>query len=628
MSRFRKVIDQGADLARKDETVVNFMQGESYRIGPLDTLKMVTASSIFGEPSYYRAGGLGERSESGLEAERRHFLPVASHGVARASVSSGGVVGAGAAGGGKGFGDGGIMACTKGRPGDHTAHGRARLPKGQLPGDCPYKTCALLEGYLLLGEDWDGRTTTQVMEQAVDAALAADFEGTLKWAVTLRKTFAMRLNPQVIMVRAALHPGRKDFTREHPGVFGETQQQVMSRGDDALSQLAYFLYLNKGKKQMPSILKRSIARRLEALDAYEAAKYKNAEMGLKDAVRITHAHSAVIDTFMQTGTLTLPEEKKTWENLRSAGLGWKEIFYQIPMGHMALLRNLRGVFKERGDMAFCRDYLDRLKSGVAQGKQFPFRYYSAYQAVEKSDCAHRPLLMDGLEECMDLSMDNIPRFAGKTMCLSDNSGSAWGAFPSEYGTVQIAVIDNLSSVIAAAASEEGYVGKFGDKLKVYPVSKRGQILRQCREISRNGSQDVGASTEGGIWTFFDQAIQKKEHWDQIFIYSDQQAGHGGLYGTEAQRHIYQEQGYSCEPGRACKGRYINVFQMILEYRRRVNPKVNVFSIQTAGYDDVCIPEYAYRTCILYGWTGKELLFARQMIDLWDEMEGEGQRAPR
>ena len=59
MSRFRKVIDQGADLARKDETVVNFMQGESYRIGPLDTLKMVTASSIFGEPSYYRAGGLG-----------------------------------------------------------------------------------------------------------------------------------------------------------------------------------------------------------------------------------------------------------------------------------------------------------------------------------------------------------------------------------------------------------------------------------------------------------------------------------------------------------------------------------------------------------------------------------------
>ena len=37
------------------------MDGESYRINPLDTLKMITASSIFGEPSYYRNGGLGEK---------------------------------------------------------------------------------------------------------------------------------------------------------------------------------------------------------------------------------------------------------------------------------------------------------------------------------------------------------------------------------------------------------------------------------------------------------------------------------------------------------------------------------------------------------------------------------------
>ena len=64
--------------------------------------------------------------------------------------------------------------------------------------------------------------------------------------------------------------------------------------------------------------------------------------------------------------------------------------------------------------------------------------------------------------------------------------------------------------------------------------------------------------------------------------------------------------------------YINVFELILDYRRKVNPHVNVFSIQTAGYNNVCIPEYAYRTCILYGWTGRELNFARQMIDLWDE----------
>lgn len=543
LSRFRNVLDD----SRKSETVENFMGGESYRIHPLDTLKMVTASSVFGEPSYYRDGGLGGRIQ-----------------------------------------------------------------------DARYKRCELLEGQLLFADIWDGLTTTEIMERSIDEALTADFEGTLRWAVTLRQDFFMRLNPQAIMVRAALHPGRKAFTERNPGLFSALERQVMSRGDDCLSQLAYFLYHNHGKHNMPSLLKRSLAAKLESLDAYEAAKYKNAEMGLRDAVRITHANSPVIDEFMSTGTICLPDRKKTWENLRSEGMGWKDIFRQIPMGHMALLRNLRSVFSEREDAVFCTEYLERLKAGVAGGRQFPFRYYSAYTAVGKSDCFHKPQILDALEECMDLSMEHLPKFSGKTMCLSDNSGSAWGTIPSEYGTVRIAVIDNLSSVIAAASSEEGYVGKFGDRLKVYPISRRGQILRQCQEVSSGMDSDVGGATEGGIWEFFSQAIEKKEHWDQIFIYSDQQAGHGGLYGTESQKRAYRGQGFGCPgSGRKGDGSYINVFDLILSYRRKVNPDVNVFSIQTAGYDNVCVPEYAYRTCILYGWTGKELHFARAMIDLWD-----------
>ena len=40
----------------KTKRVTNFMGGNSYELNALDTLKMVTASSIFGEPSYYRNG--------------------------------------------------------------------------------------------------------------------------------------------------------------------------------------------------------------------------------------------------------------------------------------------------------------------------------------------------------------------------------------------------------------------------------------------------------------------------------------------------------------------------------------------------------------------------------------------
>lgn len=33
--------------------VTNFMGGNSYTLNPLDTLRIVAASSIFGEPQYY-----------------------------------------------------------------------------------------------------------------------------------------------------------------------------------------------------------------------------------------------------------------------------------------------------------------------------------------------------------------------------------------------------------------------------------------------------------------------------------------------------------------------------------------------------------------------------------------------
>ena len=198
------------------------------------------------------------------------------------------------------------------------------------------------------------------------------------------------------------------------------------------------------------------------------------------------------------------------------------------------------------------------------------------------------------------------------MCLSDNSGSAWGTCPSEYGSVTIAEIDNLSSVITARNSEEGYVGKFGDKLKVYPVGKRNGVLSQATEITHGRSGDVGGATENGIWLFFKNAIENKEHWDNIFIYSDQQAGHGGLYGTDREQREYRKSGY------CVNGMYVDVAKLIDTYRKEVNPNVNVFSIQTAGYNNVVIPEYGYRTNIMYGWTGKELTFADTMIKFWDE----------
>ena len=534
---------------RLDETHKNFMGGDCYEVNPLLKLKMITASSIFGEPQYYN--------------------------------------------------------------GRNSAYNRVSLH---------------LDG--LLFRENSGKTTAEIMERAIDEALDYNFEETVEWAVELRETYNMRTNPQIIMVRAALHPKRAEINAknqkydETKSWFKKANLEVMKRADEPSVQMAYYLYLNNGKiAGCPTILKKSWAEKIESLSKYEMAKYKNAELGMINTIRVCHASKGHVPELMTTGTIQVEDNQKTWENMRSAGYAWKEIISEINLPHMARLRNLRGVFTEISDYKITKSYIETLKNGVVRGKQFPFRYWSAMKAIENDSGVHnKAAILDGLEECMDIALENMPKLKGRTMCLSDNSGSAWGAFNSEYGSVTVAEIDNLSSVLTAMNSDEGYVGKFGDKLNVFEIRKRKGALEQTKEITTNHYRDVGGSTEGGIWEFFKNAIDKKEHWDNIFIYSDQQAGHGGLYGTDVHLREYRKLDYAWRDDY-----HINVYKLIEDYRRKVNPKVNVFSVQTAGYKNVLIPEYAYRTNILYGWTGKELLFADTMNKLWDEYDASTER---
>lgn len=530
--------------------VTNFMGGTSYELNPFETMKMVTASSIFGEPQYYRNGEFDS-----------------------AKVTDG-----------------------------------------------TYRVNALVKEYLIESlVSFDNKKTSEIMEEVIDASLKYDYENTLLYAVTLRKDFLMRLNPQIIMVRAAMMTEeRKKYTEKNPGRFNDINMQVMSRADDVVSQVTYYMFKNGSKKNIPNILKRSWANKVKSLTPYEVAKYKDKGIGLIDTVRICHANNDTINELMKTGTVAVADNQKTWERLRSAeNKTWSEILDTIKMPHMALLRNLRGIFSEISDMAKADEILANLVNGVERGKQFPYRYLSAFNAVNSFtdiDSGVKGKVLDSLEDCMDKACENLPKLKGKNVFLSDNSGSAWGACPSEYGTMTVAKIDNLSSVIGAANSDDGTVVKFGDRYEEFPTRKRKGILDQAEEISKNKDNSVGGSTEGGIWKFLSHAIDEKIVYDNIFIYSDMQAGHGGLYGEYSDKKEYMEKGF------AAKGSYIDVAKVIDYYRQHVNPKVNVYCVQTAGYTNVLLPENGYRTNVLYGWTGKELVYAKAMNDFWDEYD--------
>ncbi len=445
-------------------------------------------------------------------------------------------------------------------------------------------------------QEWRGLTPSSLMEQAIDAALAFDPEATLQEAVRLRQEEHLRTTPQVILARAANTKAVKGT-----GLITKYAPQIIGRADEPSVGLAY--QLAAFGKPIPNSLKKAWASRLKSFDGYQLAKYRQASREVKtaDVVSLVHASSEPLDALMQD---TLRTTGETWEAIISEKGSTREAWEEAlgHMGHMALLRNLRNLLEKEVPVG---SFADKLLAGVTGGKQLPFRYYSAYQAVAKT--APQPML-DTLEACLQRSLGNAPWFGERVMSLVDNSGSAWGTTTSSMGTMHIAQIANLTGVITGMRADEGYVGVFGDRLETQPVRKDKGVFSQVEALDKIG-KGIGQSTENGIWLFWDKAIRERQHWDSVFVYSDMQAGHGGLFGTKPED--YRD--YIWSKG----GHYIDVPKLISAYRAQVNPKVMVYLVQVAGYADTIVPEYYDRTFILGGWGEGLLRFAAQMSALYE-----------
>jgi len=437
---------------------------------------------------------------------------------------------------------------------------------------------------------WRGLSPAELMVQAIDAALAADPEATLAEAARLRQAEHIRTTPQVILVRAANNAAVRGT-----GLVRRFAKQIILRADEPAVGLAY--QLEAYGRPVPNALKKAWRDALERFDAYQLAKYRMTQRAVKtvDVVNMVHPRGAHVDGLVRD---TLRLEGRTWESIISAKGSTREAWLAAieVMGHMALLRNVRNLLKVGLPLDA---FVDKLVAGAAKGRQLPFRYYSAYRAV-KDEAPER--LVEAIEACLEASLGNLPTFQGRVMSLCDNSGSARGAATSSMGTMQIATIGNLTGILTGRRADEGYVVVFGDRLTRIEVSQGSSVLKQLDEIERAGDA-VGGGTETGAWLFWDRAIREREHWDHVFVYSDMQAGHGGLYGSDPNAYA---------DFRWFGGRYINVPSLVQHYRDKVNPKVMVYLVQIAGYQDTLIPEFYDRTFVLGGWGDGLLRFAAAM----------------
>lgn len=451
-------------------------------------------------------------------------------------------------------------------------------------------------------QEWRGLGPAELIERTIDEALAADPEATLAEAARLRGGEHMRTTPQVILVRAAHHEKVRGT-----GLVRRYAPAIATRADEPAVGLAYQLF--RYGKPVPNALKKAWRDVLSGTPEHALAKYRleTREVKTVDVVNLVHARGAAVDRLAR-GELRTTE--RTWESIVSAEGSSAKTWTKAlgVMGHMALLRNLRNLLAAGVSPDA---FLGKLVEGARTGRQLPFRYFSAYKAVQEQGGKGAAPVLDALEQCLAASLGELPRFPGRTMALADNSGSAQGAATSAMGKMKISTIGNLTGVLAGLASDEGHLGIFGDRLVTTPLRRRGSVF-QALEIAEKQAQTIGSGTENGIWLFWDQAIRRREHWDNVFVFSDMQAGHGGLYGPDPKAYAaYRWQG----------GSTIDVAGLIAAYRAKVNPKVMVFLVQIAGYADTLVPEFYDRTYILGGWGEGLLRFAAEMASMVETQSG-------
>ena len=355
--------------------------------------------------------------------------------------------------------------------------------------------------------------------------------------------------------------------------------RVVHRPDDALEILAY--QLGVYGRPVPNALKKGLGAALARFDEYQLAKYRraDADLTLVDAVNLLHPPHTEALRKLINGTLP---PAATWETrLTQAGQQhaedsdalaaakaetWRDLLANRKLGYFALLRNLRNILvqaPELTDLVVATLTDARL---IRRSLVLPFRFTTALEALHDANLAHAGVVLAALSAAVDVSLDNVPRFEGRTLVALDGSGSMMGR-PIKIGA------------LFAAALAKGNAG--ADVLLFSTGAKYVSLNRRDSTLTLAGWLEAQCEAAGtNFHAVFETA---RGAYDRIIILSDMQGWIGGHAPTAAFAK-YKAQ-HHCDP--------------------------KVYSFDLAGLGTLQFPErHVY---CLAGWSDKTL-DTLQMLD--------------
>ena len=250
------------------------------------------------------------------------------------------------------------------------------------------------------------------------------------------------------------------------------------------------------------------------------------------------------------GSELLQRSGATWEWLSGwlpGGMDAEAWSWAIPsMGYMALLRNLRNF----DDAGVADDVAQRVAARladpdqVARSRQLPFRFWSAYRSAASARWT------TALEQALDASVANVPELPGRTLVLTDTSGSM--RFPvSRRSDVRHFEIAALFAAAVAKRSAAVDLVSFASEWERLAFRPEQSVLRTVEVVARR----IGAV---GHATYLGRALAKTyDGHDRVVVFSDMQT-HDQLPQLPASTTVYvfNTGGYSSTPLRVgARGRY-------------------------------------------------------------------------
>lgn len=380
------------------------------------------------------------------------------------------------------------------------------------------------------------RSAEDTLARVTELLTRVDPEFAAKAAVYARTEFGMR---------SISHAVAAELTAGASGTAWGIKfyDRVVRRPDDMLEIMAAFKAI--GGKNPTNAMKKGFANAIGRFDGYQLAKYRGEGKGFKlvDLVNLVRPvpternaealKALVADTLRNTATweAQMTQAGKMADTAEAkaemkAGV-WAKLLAERKLGYLALLRNLRNMAEVDHKLVPVAAEALTNEKAIRGSLVMPFQIYMAYTIMKGMGNVQ---LMAALDRALEISLDNVPRFDGKTLVVLDDSASMTSSMRGQFGGKSCI---EMGAVFAAALvkSNDADLMRFSDTASYVNVRKGQSVIEMADRL-------IKSAVSGGtnFHAIFERA---QKRYDRIIILSDMQ-GWVGYNAPTAEFEAYKK----------------------------------------------------------------------------------------